>query len=67
MPRGAAARWLAIATLLAALVAVPASAANGGYDLPQLFGKQIAGIKQKSRLPVLLPHSLPVSGRVDKA
>lgn len=54
--------------VLGAVLALPASASGGGsYDLLKLFKTQIASVKEKSEVPVLLPRFLPVAGKAVKA
>jgi hypothetical protein len=53
---------------VALAVAAPALAASSSnsVNLLKIFGRQIASIKKTSKVPVILPSSLPFGGKVPK-
>ena len=57
-----------LSVALATVVAVPALAASSSNSVNVLntFSKQIASIKKTSKVPVILPASLPFAGKVPK-
>ncbi len=60
-------RALVVAIALAAVMAASAVAApTGNVGLLTIFRRQIAAIKKETPVPILLPASLPVAGKVPR-
>jgi|SRR5581483_565133 len=61
-------RGVLLFSIVAALVAVPAYAAStaNSVNVPKAYAKQIATIKRTSKVPVILPTTLPFGGKVPK-